>query len=387
MKNFPRILHRDARWSASDRIGPRYFAVRLCLGMIFLPVLQVGGLRAAESGDSAAAGGELYARVKQASLEVLVDDHLNGSGSLVDASGLAITAAHVIGRPGNRVEVLSPVAGRRRAEVAAVDLGHDLALLRLEPRDGGYPFLPLAERLPPAGADVFLLGTPVFRHAVMFRGTVARDEPTFEYLNAGYVLVLTVAANVPSGTSGGPWVDRHGALVGVQSGVMSNNGTPVGVAFAGTGGAVRRLLETRQTAATPNAGVAIEETWQQQRDFLDRFPPRTEGLVIKVLQARRPGCPRRAETMGLDRGSRRPSGAFARRVAADRPGEEARRNALGRRARTRRHRQTTSGGDAGPAGSRLARDRSRRQGTLTRANHPLECRFQFVTSAIRDGGR
>mgnify|MGYP002389270559 FL=1 len=124
----------------------------------------------------------------------------------------------------------------------------------------------------------------------MFRAMMARDEPTFEYLNAGYVLVLTVAANVPSGTSGGPWVDRQGALVGVQSGVMSNNGTPVGVAFAGPAGAVRRLLETRQSAATPNAGLAIEETWQQQRDFLDRFPPRTEGLVVKVLQADGPAA-------------------------------------------------------------------------------------------------
>ncbi len=288
--NLRRVSCHDAFRSASDHTVRQRLASRLFLGVILLLALQAGGLRGAEPGDGAVAGGELYARVKQASLEVLVDDHLNGSGSLVDASGLAITAAHVIGRPGNRLEVLSPVAGRRRAEVAAVDMGNDLALLRLEPRDGGYPFLPLAGPLPLAGADVFLLGTPVFRHAVMFRGMVARDEPTFEYLNAGYVVVLAVAANVPSGTSGGPWVDRQGALVGVQSGIMSNNGTPVGVAFAGTAGAVRRLLETRQSASTPNLGAAIEEPWQQGRDFLDRFPPRTEGLVVKVLQADGPAA-------------------------------------------------------------------------------------------------
>lgn len=271
-------------------IGRHNFALCLSFAVIWPLAWQIRGLPAAEPGDGPAGNGELYARVKQASLEILVDDHLNGSGSLIDASGLAITAAHVIERPGKRVEVLSPVAGRRRAEVAAIDLGNDLALLRLEPRDGGYPFLPVAERLPPAGADVYLLGTPIFRHAVMFRGQVARDEPSFEHLNAGYVVVLALAANVPSGTSGGPWVDRQGVLVGVQSGIMSNNGIPVGVAFAGTAGAVRRLLETRQTAATPNLGAAVEETWQQARDFLDRFPPRTEGLVVKVLQADGPAA-------------------------------------------------------------------------------------------------
>ena len=167
-------------------------------------------MRAAEPGGDLAAPGELYARLKQASIEVLVDDHLNGSGCLIAADGLAITAAHVIGRPGVRVEVLSPVAGRRTAEVVAVDLGHDLALLRAEPRDGGYPFLPVADALPPAGTEVYLLGTPIFRHAVLFRGTVACEEPSFEHLNPGYVAVTTLAATAPSGTSGGPWVDRQG---------------------------------------------------------------------------------------------------------------------------------------------------------------------------------
>lgn len=272
-----------------DRRSARRRAVTRGFGVCLLWAVWLSGLDAAEP-DGDVAGGELYARVKQASIEVLVDDHLNGSGGLVSAEGLAITAAHVIGRPGVRVEILSPVAGRRNAEVVAVDLGHDLALLRAEPRDGGYPFLPLAEALPPPGAEVFLLGTPIFRHAVLFRGTMACGEPSFEHLNPGYVAVTTLAATAPSGTSGGPWVDRHGALIGVQSGVMSNNGTPVGVAFAGLLSGVRRLLETQQSASTPNLGAALEEPWQQGRDVLDRFPPRTEGLVVKVLQADGPAA-------------------------------------------------------------------------------------------------
>jgi len=262
------------------------FGVSLCLLMVWL----VSGLEAAEGGGGPAAGGELYSRLKQASIEVLVDDHLNGSGALVSAEGLAITAAHVIGRPGVRVEILSPVAGRRKAEFVAVDLGHDLALLRVEPREGGYPFLPVAQALPPPGDAVYLLGTPIFRHTVMFRGIMACEESSFEHLNPGYVAVTTLAATVPSGTSGGPWVDRQGALIGVQSGVMSNGGTPVGVAFAGLLGGVRRLLETQQSASTPNLGAAVEETWQQGRDVLDRFPPQVEGLVVKLLQADGPAA-------------------------------------------------------------------------------------------------
>ena len=237
---------------------------------VFSLVLSAGlsdGLRGAETGESSAVSGELYARLKQASVAVLVNGHLGGSGSLIDAEGWVITAAHVIRQPGLRVELLSSAAGRCNAEVVAIDMGHDLALLRAEPRDGGYPFLPLADAMPPVGAEVYLVGTPIFRHTVMFRGIVARDESSFEYLNVGYVSVLTVTATVPSGTSGAAWVDRHGALIGVQAGVMSSNGIPVGVAFAGLGSAVKRLLETRQNASTPNLGAAVEEPWQQGRDI------------------------------------------------------------------------------------------------------------------------
>ena len=34
-----------------------------------------------------------------------------------------------------------------------------------------------------------------------------------------------------AGTSGGPWLDRAGNVVGLQSGVMSLEGKPIGIAF------------------------------------------------------------------------------------------------------------------------------------------------------------
>jgi len=288
--NLQRLSSREECERLICYVPPRRLLGEVGLGLLVSLVWLAGGLPAAEPNGDPAVSGELYVRVKQTAVEVLVDDHLKGSGNMIAAEGLAITAAHVIGRPGARVELLSPLAGRRKAEVVAVDLGHDLALLRAESREGGYPFLPLANALPPAGGEVYLVGTPIFRHAVMFRGIVACETPTFEHLNPGYVAVLTLAATVPSGTSGGAWVDRQGALIGVQSGVMSNNGIPVGVSFAGLVSGVQRLLETQQTASTPNLGTAVEETWQQGRDILDRFPPQTEGLIVKVLQADGPAA-------------------------------------------------------------------------------------------------
>lgn len=80
---------------------------------------------------------DLYRRARQASVEILVDDRLSGTGVFADRDGLVMTAGHVAGRPGARVEVFSPVAGRCRADVLAVNLGADLALLQVPPRTEG----------------------------------------------------------------------------------------------------------------------------------------------------------------------------------------------------------------------------------------------------------
>jgi len=241
-------------------------------------------LAAGQEADGKQGGASLYEKAKRASVEILVDDHLAGTGWFADKGGLLFTASHVVGRPPHRIELLSPVAGRVSARLVAVDLGHDLALLQAEPREGGYPVLPLAEKLPPPGDDVFLFGTPIFRHAVLLPGMVANDELVFEYYTDMHVEVLHVAASVPGGVSGGPWLNRQGEVVGLQSGMMTVKTAPAGVVMVVPLDAVRELLKSRRNAATPTIGAALEETWQHEGEVLKRYPPRTEGLVVCSLQ-------------------------------------------------------------------------------------------------------
>ena len=96
------------------------------------------------------------------------------------------------------------------------------------------------------------------------------------------------------GTSGAPWFNRRGEVVGQQSAVMSLNSVPVGITDMVPVQAIAALRSSKKSASTPNPGMAVEETWQQDRKTLERFPPRTEGLVVKVLEKDRP-----AERAGL----------------------------------------------------------------------------------------
>jgi serine protease Do len=227
---------------------------------------------------------QLYEQTKRASVEILVDGHHAGSGCFVAEEGLVITAAHVIGRPGREVEVLTSDGSRLRADVVAVDLGHDLALLRVPTRDGGYQTLKLAGAIPPPGTDVFLCSAVAFRHKVLQRGMIARDGLTFEH-QGHFVEVIHIAAMVQEGTSGGPWVNRQGELMGVQSGSITNKSAPGGIANAAPIQAVKSLLDKRRNASTSTIGVFVDEVWVLPPDQLRRFPPGTEGMFIQTLQA------------------------------------------------------------------------------------------------------
>ncbi len=269
---------------------------------------------------------ELYQLAKRASAEILVDGHFGGSGFFVDEEGLLLTAAHVIGRPGSRIEILSPQTGRIEAEVVAVDLGHDSVLLRVEPRDNGYAALPIAEKLPPPGDDVFLFGAPLFRHAVLLCGTIARDDLVYSYYTGRYNEVLHVACTVQSGMSGGPWVNRRGEVVALQSGVMSANAIPIGIAHAIPYTAIRDLLNERRNAATPTMGAAVEELWQHGRSLLDRFAPGTEGLVLRNVikdgPAARAGLREWDAVVAADGQKIRLSGELLTVIRSKQPGDE-----------------------------------------------------------------
>src|SRR5258708_22290252 len=133
-------------------LSPRH----ICTGM-WAVALATGAARAQSPSENSIAD-KVYERAKAGSVELLVDGHLSGSGWFADKSGLVMTAAHVIEKPGRRLEVNSPSLNRLPAKVVAVDLGHDLALLKVDLGQREAPALSFAERLPAPGTEVYWFG-------------------------------------------------------------------------------------------------------------------------------------------------------------------------------------------------------------------------------------
>ncbi|OGV66579.1 MAG: hypothetical protein A2283_05355 [Lentisphaerae bacterium RIFOXYA12_FULL_48_11] len=245
-------------------------------------------------------GRDLYQHVKTASVEILVNGHLEGSGWFGDPEGYVITAAHAVNKTNITIEIISGEKRRLPAEITAIDRGHDIALLKINGSKEPYPFLKIATGIPEPSKPVYLYGAALFHHGIMLGGIVARDGTTFTYYTDRQMLVRCyhVTAPSPPGTSGGPWIDRNGAVVGNQSGFITHHGTGAGIALVAPPDAIQRLITSRKSIPTPTLGCGLEELWTQSPGFIKRFPPGTEGVITIPIHANGP-----VESAGLNKES------------------------------------------------------------------------------------
>lgn len=83
----------------------------------------------------------------------------NGSGVNIAASGLVLTAAHVVGRKGTTKRIEFPDGRRFTGVVSAIDKKFDLALVTIAGVDG-LPFATVADTAPRRGTTVVAIGQP-----------------------------------------------------------------------------------------------------------------------------------------------------------------------------------------------------------------------------------
>ncbi|NQT87907.1 serine protease [bacterium] len=225
-----------------------------------------------------------YDRANRASVFFLDEGRHHGSGFIASPDGLVVTAAHMMKGNPDALEVISPVLGRLKVTRVAVDPAHDIALLRLPPRAKAYPFLNIADRVPPPGSAVYLFGDPIFRHRMLLTGSIAHAGPTFCYSpgTGCYVRSFYVAGTSPKGTSGGCWLDDSGRVLGVQSGYLNSAKAPAMIANVAVPDGVRALLAAQQSPETATLGAQLEELWTQSKGFIKRFPSGTQGVLTVV---------------------------------------------------------------------------------------------------------
>ena len=151
----------------------------------------------------------------------------SGSGIIVDKSGVVLTNAHVVG--GSRTVEVGLADGRTlNGQVLGRDPTLDVAVVRVPAQN--LPVAPIgdSDKLE-VGQSAIAIGNPLGLERTVTAGVVSavNRNPRGISLDG---LIQTDAAISP-GNSGGPLVDSHGRVIGINTAVLAGEGAS-GLGFA-----------------------------------------------------------------------------------------------------------------------------------------------------------
>jgi len=153
---------------------------------------------------------ELVRQIRQALVMITTKDHdgspvAQGSGFFISPK-LVVTNLHVLKRAfSGSLKSAADGVTYKIGEVRAFSLKEDICVLYV-PNANGEP-LPSATDKPEVGQDILVAGNPEGLEGTFSKGIVSAIRP-----EAG---LIQIDAPISPGSSGGPVVNKHGAVVGV----------------------------------------------------------------------------------------------------------------------------------------------------------------------------
>jgi len=228
---------------------------------------------------------------------VLIQTNLGlGSGFVYDMKGHIITNHHVI-EDASTIQVSFLDGNVTSASVVGMDIYSDIAVIKVDSQVTTLQPIVLGTSFDlTVGEPVAAMGNPFGLSDTLTVGIVSSLERTMDAAG-GYVIIdiIQIDAAVNPGNSGGPLVNLHGQVVGVNTAIQSETGNFTGIGFAIPSDTVKReiddLIETG-TYKHPWLGVSALDVNIAIADAIGLEKPQGV-LIVEVTE----GSP--AEQVGL----------------------------------------------------------------------------------------
>jgi serine protease Do len=212
-------------------------------------------------------------------------EHGIGSGIIISPDGYIVTNNHVV----NGATQIKVTMNDRRvfpAKLIGVDKLNDLAVIKIDGKNLPMVAWGDSTKLHP-GQTVLAFGSPFgyFQFSVT-RGIVSaldRPNPYSDDARKPGDFIQTDAAINP-GNSGGPLVNAHGELVGINTFIISNNGSFSGAGFAIPSRIVRASAESIIKDGTVHhgyLGISMNDVTPDNSSFFN-LPDATGAIVAQV---------------------------------------------------------------------------------------------------------
>jgi S1-C subfamily serine protease len=167
----------------------------------------------------------------------------SGSGSVLDKEGHILTNYHVV-EDAQKIDVMLFDGNSYEGRPVGADPINDIAVIKIDaPRDALFPIRLGDSAEMKVGMRVFAIGNPFGLERTMTTGIISSLNRTLQVTNNRSIKsIIQIDAAVNPGNSGGPLLNSHGRLIGMNTAIASRTGQSAGVGFAIPSSLIARVV-------------------------------------------------------------------------------------------------------------------------------------------------
>ena len=211
--------------------------------------------------------------------------HSLGSGVIISANGYIVTNNHVVEGADEIVVTLPNDEKEYKAKIIGQDSKTDLAVVKIEAKELQVAKFGDSSNLL-EGDLVFAIGNPFGVGETITQGIISALNKNNVGLNQ-YENFIQTDASINPGNSGGALVDSRGALIGINSAILSKTGANNGVGFAIPSNMVQKIATSLvETGKIERGfmGVSISDLSNDLKELYEN----KQGAVILMIEKNSP---------------------------------------------------------------------------------------------------
>lgn len=206
-----------------------------------------------------------------------------GSGFVIDPDGHILTNYHVV-QGAQTVEVTLGDQSHYKAKFIGADQRNDIALIQIDTHGKKVSALTLGDsRNLQVGQRVLAIGNPFGFSSTLTTGVVSALGRTVQTGDDTFIdEAIQTDAAINKGNSGGPLLNSHGEVIGINSVIYTPSGANAGVGFAIPINIARRVandLVTKGKVSRASLGVEGRPLWPELARALNL--PIDHGFLVE----------------------------------------------------------------------------------------------------------
>lgn len=207
--------------------------------------------------------------------------HSLGSGVIVSHDGYIVTNNHVVEGADEIIVTMADDEKEYKAKIIGEDPKTDLAVIKIEAKELHVARFGDSSTLQ-EGDVVFAIGNPFGMGGTITQGIISALNKNNVGLNQ-YENFIQTDASINPGNSGGALVDSRGALIGINSAILSRSGGNHGIGFAIPSNMVQKIatsLVEKGKIERGFMGVSISDLTNDLKELYEN----KQGALILMIE-------------------------------------------------------------------------------------------------------